>query len=295
MRARTPLWVWYLLIATCLLAGAALAAIYARVPGDGASGDLESFAADGFLVRWVLDARPGGLRTGDVIVRAGGHTPEEWLAGAARGSAWRDGGTVTYEVTRDGQMVVLDVPLSTIRPGALFAHWGVQFAVALAFLATGLYVMYRQAGDVAARVLTLFCVLVAVQYVGDAYNIQFSTLAWGWPFWVHLTFEHTIFGLILASMTCFALIFPTVHPVMERHPIAVVAGLFGAFALAVTVTMALAPGWVTAVRWGSHAAWVVGGVELAIAFAAGWRSARVAGDPVSRAQIRWIVWCGTLG
>ncbi|HSJ55950.1 MAG TPA: histidine kinase dimerization/phosphoacceptor domain -containing protein, partial [Anaerolineae bacterium] len=295
MRTHRPHRTWHLGSVVCLLAGGLLVGMYARLPADGASGDLESFTPGGFLVRWVIEPRPGGLQAGDLIVRAGGHTAEEWLAGAAAGEEWRAGGTVIYDVIRRGERQLLKVALAPISPGTLLPRWGVQLVVALAFLGVGLYLAHRRTDDLAARVLMLFCVLVAVQYVGDAYNIQFASLAWGWQFWMHLGFEHTIFGLTLATMTCFALVFPIPHPVISRHPALFVAGLFAAFGAVVAGAMALAPSWTAAVRWGSHASWGIAGAELAIAFAAGLRSARRAADPVSRAQVRWILWCGALG
>ncbi|MBN1656819.1 MAG: GAF domain-containing protein [Anaerolineae bacterium] len=295
MPTRSRLWAWYLLTTASLLAAGLLAGVYGWLPSDGASGDLESFTPEGFLVRWVIESRPGSLQAGDVIVRAGGHTADEWLAGAGAGKEWRDGGIVIYEVIRKGQPLVLEVPLAPISPGALLGRWGLQFAVALAFLGAGLYVAYKRTQDLAARLLMLFCVLIAIQYVGDAYNIQFSTLPWRWPFWLHLIFEHTIYGLALATMTCFALVFPTPHPAISRRPALVVTALLASFAVPIIVVMALAPSWPAAVRWGSRTSWIVAGIELAIAFAAGARSARVAADPVSRAQVRWIVWCGALG
>ena len=286
MTTRTPLWLWYLMAVVFLLSGGILMGVYGWLPADGASGDLESFMPDGFLVRWVIEPRPGGLQVGDVIVRAGGHTPEEWLGGATAGGEWRAGGTVDYEVIRAERQIVLHVPLSPIRLGSLLARWGLQFAVALAFLITGLYVVHRRSEDLAARVLMIFCVLIAVQYMGDAYNIQFSTLAWGWPFWMHLFFEHAVFGMALTAMTCFALIFPISHPLVTRRPVVVVGGLLVTFALATATAMILAPNWTAAVRWSSRVAWVVGGIDMAIALAAAARSARAAADPVSRAQIR---------
>jgi hypothetical protein len=87
--------------------------LYVWLPVDGATGDLESFASEGYRVQWLLEERKGGLQIGDVIVRAGGYTPEEWLRGVPRGAEWRNG-EVTYQIVRDGKPVSLDIQLSPV-------------------------------------------------------------------------------------------------------------------------------------------------------------------------------------
>jgi hypothetical protein len=107
-------WFWRGVWGLGLLIGLGVFALYAWLPADGATGDLESFAPEGFRVQWLLEEREGGLRVGDVIVRAGGHTVDAWLDGAPRGPEWRNGGVVTYHIMRDGQPMTLQISLSPV-------------------------------------------------------------------------------------------------------------------------------------------------------------------------------------
>ena len=157
MRARSPLWIWYAVWAACILAGIALVALYMWLPADGATGDLESFLPEGFRVQWLLEKRYLGLQVEDVIVRAGGHTVEEWLSGVARGPEWRSGGIVRYEILRDEQSMSLPVRLSPVPLIAVLGRWAPQFVVALAFLVIGIFVFVKRPDELAARLLMFFC------------------------------------------------------------------------------------------------------------------------------------------
>lgn len=112
MRRGRSLWLWSAVLISVLPLGLALILIYSWLPADGATGNLESFRSTGFDAQWLLERREGGLQAGDVIVRAGGYTLAEWLAGAPRGPEWTNGGVVPYEVLRDGQIVELQIRLA---------------------------------------------------------------------------------------------------------------------------------------------------------------------------------------
>src|SRR5262249_42922908 len=110
--------IWRAAMAFCVLTMAALMVIYAFLPVDGASGDLSSFSDQGYTVKTVTEPRPGGLQVGDVITRAGGHTVEEWILGAAPGPEWSGAAPVTYEILRNGQPVTLSVALVPLSASA---------------------------------------------------------------------------------------------------------------------------------------------------------------------------------
>ncbi|MFN2218978.1 MAG: histidine kinase dimerization/phosphoacceptor domain -containing protein [Anaerolineae bacterium] len=297
MRSRSLLWLWNLVWAGSLIVWLAIIALYLWLPADGATGDLESFGPEGFRVQWLLERRvsEGGLQPGDVIASAGGHTVDEWLNGAERGPEWSTGGIVRYEIVRDRQPMTLEIQLSPVPLQAILARWAPQLLVALMVFAIGTYVFRRRPQELAARLLMLFCVAMALQYWGDAYNFQYATLPWRWPFWFHLTYEHLMYSLSIATICYFALIFPTAHPLSQRFPHLVPLVLYLSFPVVIAGAMALSPGWTAALRNGNHASWVVALIQIGVAIAAGIRSVRTARDPVTRAQIRWIVWCGGLG
>jgi two-component sensor histidine kinase len=293
-RTTSSLWIWRGVWTLSLLVALGVTVLYVWLPVDGATGDLESFASEGYRVQWLLEERKGGLQIGDVIVRAGGYTPEEWLRGVPRGAEWRNG-EVTYQIVRDGKPVSLDIQLSPVPLEAILTRWTLQLLGAVASFLVGTLVFWRRPQDPAARLLMLFCIAVALQYWGDAYNLQFSALLWGWPFWLHVVYEHSMYSLGIATVCYFALVFPTSHPLLERFPRRVVFVLYASHPLIIMGTMALFPTRSTALTAGSHASWLLALVQMGLAVVAGARSVRTAHDPVARAQVRWILWSAVVG
>jgi signal transduction histidine kinase len=295
MRIKGSLWFWVVVWGASLCIGPAVFVLYAWLPADGATGDLESFLSEGFRVQWLLDERPGGLQPEDLIVRAGGHTVDEWLAGAPRGPEWRSEGGVPYDILRDGQPLTLEIRLAPVPLRAILDHWAAQLLGALAFFLVGSYVFWKASHEPAARLLMLFCSITALQYCGDAYNFQYATLPWRWPFWLHLAYEHGMYSLSIAAICTFALAFPIPHPAWKRFPRLVPLLLFGSQLLAIAVAMLLSPSWSAAVTAGGDASWVMAMILIGLAIGAGIRSVRLARDPVTRAQILWIVWIAVIG
>ncbi len=289
-RSQFPLWLWHGVWGLSLLVGLGVLALYAWLPADGATGDLESFTPQGFTVQWLLEEREEGLRAGDVIVRAGGHTVDEWLNGAPRGPEWRHGSVVTYQVLRDGQPTTLHIRLVVVSLRAVLARWAPQLAVALIFWVIGVYVFWKRPHELTARLLMLFCVTTALQYWVDAYNFQYATLPWRWPFWFHLALEHITYSFSIASIFHFALAFPLPHPSLRRFPRLIPLALYLSMPLIVSVAMGLSPAWSAALPAGNHAALIVAGFQGALAIGAVIYSAYASDDPVTRAQIHWLLW-----
>ena len=237
----------------------------------------------------------GGLRTGDVIVRAGAHTANAWLEGARRGAEWRDGETVAYHVVRDGKEVTLEIQLASVPFRAIMARWALQLLGAAASFLIGTLVFWKRPRDLAARLLMLFCVALALQYWGDAYNLQFSALPWRWPFWLHVVYEHAMYGIGVASICYFALVFPAPHPLIKRFPRRAPFALYASFPLVVLAAMALSPQRHTALAIGSRASWILALAQMGLTVVAIARSVRIARDPVTRAQMGWILWSSGIG
>jgi two-component sensor histidine kinase len=289
VRDHAPLWFWCVIWGVLLLAGLGILGLYAWLPADGATGALESFSGKGFRVQWLLEDRPAGLQAGDLILRAGGHTADEWLAGTPPGPEWRTGGIVPYETLRDGVTIVLPIRLAPIPLRAILARWGTQLLVSLALLILGAYVLRKRPAELAARLLMLFCVAVAVQLWCDAYNFQFGVVPWSWAFWFHLCLEHLTFTLSYASICHFALVFPRVHPLLERFPRGLPWALYLSNPLLIALVMLLSPTASRALAAGNQASLFVVLLQVGLALAAGIRSLRTARDPVSQAQMRWIL------
>jgi two-component sensor histidine kinase len=141
----------------------------------------------------------------------------------------------------------------------------------------------------------LFCTTIAVQLWCDAYNFQFSLLPWRWALWYHLSLEHLTFCLNYASICHFALIFPAPHPLMQRFPRGLPLVVYLANPLIIAVVMLLSPTASAALFEGNRVSLFVMLVQLGLATIAGIRSFRIARDPVSRAQMRWVLWAACLG
>ena len=283
-------WFWRLVLGHVLLAGLGIWVLYAWLPADGASGALESFDPEGFRIQWLLEERSDGLRVGDRILRAEGHSADEWLGGAARGPEWRAGGTVRYEIVRDGEERALLVRLGPIPLGAILERWWAQLLASVALLAMGGFVLWRRPRESQARLLMLFCLTVATQLWTDAYNFQFALLPWSWAFGYHLTVEHLSFSISYASICHFAMVFPRPHPLLVRFPRLAPLVLYLSNPLVIASTSLLSPSPSQALSTGNQASLIVAVFQLGLAFVAGIRSLRTARDPVSRAQMRWIMW-----
>jgi signal transduction histidine kinase len=287
---RASLWFWRAGCTLIIAAGLVLLIVHTQIPDDGAIGDLESFGPDGFRVQWLLEERPAGLRVDDIILRVAGHTADEWLRGVDGGATWQKGEVLTYEILRQGQPLTLEIELTPTPLDAVVSRWGLQLIVSLVLIAIGSVVFWVRPDEIAARLLMLFCATIAVQLWVDTYNIQYVTLSRPWLFWLHLVLEHGTFVLNYASICHFTLVFPVVHPFQRRFPLLTALLLYLSNPLTIGVVMLSYPNLSDGLRVGNRASLIVVVPQLALAFAAGLRSVRTAADPVSRAQIRWIMW-----
>jgi signal transduction histidine kinase/CheY-like chemotaxis protein len=284
------LWLWRISWGLILLIGLGIFVCYSWLPADGATGDLESFAPEGFRVQWLLEKREGGLQIGDLIVRAGGHTAEEWLDGAPPGPEWHAGGVVTYEVLRDGQTITLPIQLAPIPFSAILARWWPHLLASLSLVLIGSFVFWKRPHEPAARLLMLFCLSTAAQLWGDAYNFQYAILPRRWIFWLHFILEYGLFIINYAVILHFIMIFPTPNPIIERFPVLTWVAIYALHPLIVLMVTLLSSPWSESIRAGSHISWRVALIQAILSVVVGIRSVRNARDPVSRSQIRWILW-----
>jgi tRNA A-37 threonylcarbamoyl transferase component Bud32 len=283
-------WLCYLILGFSACLGVGLFVFYSWLPADGATGDLESFTPEGFRVQWILEERAAGLQVGDVILKAGGHSVDEWLAGAPRGPEWRVGGTVVYQIRRNGQTLTLPLRLAPISFIAIMKRWLPQLIIFLAILATSLFVFWKRPRELTAQLLLFFCVAIALQTWGDGYNFQYAILPWRWPLWAHLAWEQVTYGVAFALACHFLLVFPRPHPLLERFPRLILAVDYLVCPVVIGIDMALSPTLSMALERGNRVSLVVGGAQVLLAAGLLIRSAIVVRDPVAQAQLRWIFW-----
>ncbi len=283
------LWVWQCVWFFFLTLFLGMSAVYLWLPLDGAAGDTSSFSPDGFLIQWLLEERPSGLREGDVIIRMDGHTVEEWLRGEPLGPKGRVGGIVTYEVLRESQPLELQIKLAPVAFRAVLDRWAPQLLIVLCFFVIGSVIFWMRPFEPAARWQMLFCVLLALQYWIDGYNIQPGTLLWGWPFWFHLALENFSWFLAYASLLMFSLVFPQPNMLIKRFPRLVTWIVLTAGIIVQLAAYLSAPTFASALSLGSRVSFFPVVVQLALAVGFSIHSGFANRDPVSRAQIKWIL------
>jgi hypothetical protein len=283
------LWLWRSVWALILLSFVGIAALYRGLPLDGSTGDSSSFSPAGFLVKEIIEERPNGLQAGDVITHMDGQTIAAWLPGPPRHPEWSPGEIVSYTVRRDGQPLVLQIQLIPVSFSAVVARWGLQMLVVLCFFIIGSVIFWRRPHEPAARWQMLFCVLLALQYWIDGYNLQPGTLLWGWPFWFHYALENFSWFLAYSALLMFALVFPQTNIFMRRFPrlgpvMVLSSGLIvqlAAFSFAASIP--------TAINLGSRVSFfpVIGQLILAVGISI--QAAFTNRSPVARAQLKWII------
>jgi two-component sensor histidine kinase len=288
-------WMWHGVWVSSLVLGLGLYLLYSWLPVDGATGDTASFTHQGFRVRWIIEKRVDGLQENDLVLSANGISVEEWLNSTPKVTPWLAGQIVEYELIRDGETISLPVQVRPIAMRSVLSHWLIQLISSFAFLFLGVIVFWYKPDLIASRAFMLFCVSLAMQYWGNAFNLQFSALPLRWPFWIHFFYEFFIYNLSVFAVCYFALVFPTEHPFYQRHPRAVLTTIFVLPLILIAISMIIAQDWISAISSANSVSWIVAIIQIIFVIGVGIRSAFVARDPVSRAQIRWILWSASIG
>jgi signal transduction histidine kinase len=293
MRAltRSPKWTW---IAAAGLWSLFLAflGLHLITPSDGARfpPDEPKFAGHGPRLEML---RPGSLRSGDVLLAVDGRSLAS-LAGQLTqwqrpGAQWTFGQTLQYTVERDG--AVLEVPVTLGRyplGGVLAANWGSLLFAVILQSAMALVFIKRPAEPLARALFLTSAAMVAA--TSWSLGLQVSDLVVPAGFWLFATATIGGYLLVWAGMLHTLLLFPTHWPPLARQrwlaPALYAAPYLGLLAVTVVTRRPNAMAWLQSA--GLLTNYVQGGYVL-LALAATVRSVRAAHDPVSRAQVRWVV------
>jgi hypothetical protein len=252
------------------------------------------WSRDGVVVT-PLEAQPGGLRQGDVVVAVGGRSLESWaealFRSGAPGPQWRLGQTVTYTVLRGGHQLEVSIKLERYPLGALVQdEWGF-LAFTLVFALVGTYVLLRRPNDRAARTLfqSAWSLLVAVPWV---FGLQVSDLFGGPSFWLYHAIVLGVYILFWISLLHFTLVFPTQHPLTARRPWVIPLIYIAPFACYLVYLVAARYVASSTLSW--IGLWEPGEATLGLlyvvlAVAAMTASYRASRDPATRQKIRWVV------
>lgn len=291
------------LLGVCLVGCAlAFAVLHIMEPSDGAR--LEPNTAvwnhDGMVVTPFEPGAHGGLRQGDIVVAVAGRRVEQWAGllvdPVVARPQWHVGDVVTYRVIRAGREMDVQVTLAPYPTGAMLGKaWGL-IVFALAFMLIAAFVYLRRPGDRAARAMLLAgCCLLSAQTW--AIGAQVSDLVAPIGFWL---FQITVFGaytLFWASLLHFAVLFPRPHPLTTRWRwlIPAIYTLPALYEVIYLIVMRAATS--NALEW--IGTWTPGqGIISAVYFAAAvaviFDTRRMYRDPITKRQIRWIVYAVVL-
>jgi hypothetical protein len=252
------------------------------------------------LVVTPLVTQPGGLRQGDIVIAAEGHSLESWAEALFRPGATyphlRFGQTVTYTVLREGHLIKVPVVLESYPVVALLQDEGGYIAFALFFALVGTFVLLRRPNDRAARTLfqSAWCLLVAMPWV---VGLQVSDLFGGPSFWLYQVIVLGIFILFWISLLHFTLVFPAQHPLTIGRPwiiplIYIVP--YACYLVFLAATRYLAPSilsWIGLWEPGESA---LGLLYVALSVVAMSLSYRASHNTAMRKKIRWVVYATVL-
>lgn len=241
-----------------------------------------------------LSERADGLRRGDLVVAVDGRSMEQWSQMLLQFNVQRPslqvGQTVTYIVQRNGQLIKLPVTFTRYPLRVVLARewWAWLFGL-LNLLIAG-FVFFKRPNEPAARVLLVGA--AAVLSVTTWLGLHITDIIGGIGVWLFLATTVGVYLLSLSSVLHFVLIFPRPEPLIRRHrwliPLLYASGyvLFIVLSIIAWVQSQSALEWLgrldTAFR-------PVGGVYLLLLLVGSTRAYRRAREPVSRAQMRWIM------
>ena len=241
----------------------------------------------------VAPLRSNGLRSNDLVIAVDGRSIADWaqdLTSAGQPSPrWAFGQTLTYTVLRRGVQIDVPVVLETYPLDAIFASdWAAMF-VALAMQLVFGFVFLRRPHEPVAQVMffTASCMVAATAW---SFGLQITDIVDKTGFWLHVLATTGAYLLVWVGALHAILLFPTPWPPLKRHRWIAVALYTAPFLTIAVVTLAQSPA--NALEWSLRTGGVVNSLQLVyvlLAMAAAVRSYRVARDPESKAQVRWVV------
>lgn len=203
-----------------LLPGLVYFTLRLALPGDASQPEIDFFhIRPGELAVRPLAPVPGGLRTGDIVTAIQGK-PVDWRIQNlfSRQIPPEPTGRIHYTLLRDGRALQLDAPVTAFSLShTLEANWSLY-----------LYFIYLEL--VSLVVFLLRPRLVAAQLFFVASSILFSSglvyflslrvddLLHPWLVILYFIGAVAFYGLLLAALVHFSLVFPNPHPVLIRHP-----------------------------------------------------------------------------
>jgi hypothetical protein len=185
-QAFRPVGLW-LLVAVALVASSAFVGWRLIGASDGAAVAFygDAWTEDGVRIDRV-EARDGGLASGDLVLAIDGRPVNEWLDRSADPSLDRPatgpGEAVLYTVERDGAITDIEVTLERADLTPYLAENWSNLILAAVLLGLGLYVLRRRPEQSAARALVIAATAAGSSTLPWSLGLHPSDLYLGWPF-----------------------------------------------------------------------------------------------------------------
>ena len=285
-----------------LVLGLAFVCLHAFSPSDGTRLEpgQQTWVPAGVVVS-PLEHHPGGLESGDVVVSIDGRSLASWEAGLfdprAPHPRWHVGQTVTYTVQRNGHLVTIPVTLSPYPWQAMLQQEWSLLLYFLVFALVGTYVFLRRPRDPATRVLFVSTSTLLAAEGAWSLGVQVSDITAGLGFWLATVLALIVTPVCWAAFLHFVLLFPRVHPVLQRRPWIVPCLYLLPFPgnlSYLAAAYAVVPGtfdWIAPWNPASNALILV---DMALIVLVLWSNFRARLDAMAHQQIRWIVFAGLL-
>ena len=161
---------------------------------------------------------PSPLQAGDRLYNLAG---VRFTDPSPRADGWQAGQVVRYTVVRAGQLVDLEVRLTSWTPGALLAYAArnaVQCLAALLALAFATLVLIRRPAEPAPKALLLFTAILTANAFSGLVPTG-PTMVYNSVFLLTAFFSYWIWGILLApTLFVLSLVFPQPKRVLRRWP-----------------------------------------------------------------------------
>jgi hypothetical protein len=251
----------------------------------------------GGLTVQPLSPYPGGLQTGDNVTAIQGRSLDQIVAGlyssqASSVQAGKPSNQITYSVLRAGRTVEITVPLQNFPLRQIIKENWSMYIYMLYLLGVSLLVFLLRPRLPAAQIFLIASSILCSSGLAYFPGLEVDNFMVPWLVILYLFGAVVLFGLMLAALVHYTLLFPEPHPTLTR-----IRGWRLWIYLGVWIPLAIyvVPRWGAVVSQTERLAFLIQGTALMSAFyfpvllLAAYSGYRVHSAREKR-QIRWVLW-----